>query len=77
MATNLIKMQIQFRRDTAANWELYKNIIPASGEPCFVTDKNILKIGDGITTFEKLEPINGAKFEIAADGKSIVLEDYV
>lgn len=75
MATNIIKTQIQFRRDTAANWELYKDIIPATGEPCFVIDKNILKIGDGHTTFEKLNPINGTNFEIAVDGKSIILED--
>ena len=72
---NLVKMTIQIRRDFAANWEKFKDIIPAAGEPCFVIDKNILKIGDGVTSFEKLEPINGAKFEIAADGKSIVLED--
>lgn len=70
-----IKMVIQLRRDTAANWELYKDIIPAAGEPCFIVDQNILKIGDGLTTFEKLEPINGAKFELEADGKSIVLSD--
>lgn len=75
--TNVIKMQILFRRDTAANWELHKDIVPAAGEPCFIIDKNILKIGDGKTTFENLEPINGAKFEIAADGKSIVLDDNV
>ena len=72
---NLIKMTIQFRRDLAANWELHKDVIPAQGEPCFVTDKNILKIGDGVTTFEHLEPINGVKID--ADGKSLVLEDNV
>ena len=77
MATNLVKMQIQFRRDTAANWELHGDVIPAAGEPCFVIDKNILKIGDGETKFKDLEPINGVKFEIAGDGKSIVLEDNV
>ena len=75
--TNLIKMQILLRRDTAANWELHKDIIPAAGEPCFVVDKNILKIGDGINTFEKLESINGDKFKIAADGKSIALDGNV
>lgn len=75
MPTNLIKMQIQFRRDTAANWELHKNVIPAAGEPCFIIDQNVLKIGDGKKPFWELEPINGVKFEIAADGKSIVLED--
>lgn len=77
MATNIVKMQIQFRRDTAYNWELHKDVVPADGEPCFVVDKNILKIGDGVTTFEHLEPINGVKFELAADGKSLVLNDNV
>lgn len=74
---NLIRMTIQFRRDTSANWELHKDVVPAEGEPCFVTDKNILKIGDGVTTFENLEPINSAKFEIGTDGKTLFLEDNV
>lgn len=74
---NMIKMTIQFRRDTSANWEIYKNEVPAAGEPCFVIDENILKIGDGVTSFGDLEPIGGVKFEIAADGKSLVLEDNV
>lgn len=77
MATQTYKLIIQLRRDTAANWELHKDIVPAAGEPCFVTDKNILKIGDGVTTFEKLEPIGGSGIEVSADGKSIVLEDGV
>lgn len=70
---NLIKMTIQFRRDTAANWELYKDKVPAAGEPCFVIDKNILKIGDGVTSFGDLPAIGGV--EISTDGKSLVLED--
>jgi hypothetical protein len=73
MATNLIKMTIQFRRDTAANWDLYKNQVPAVGEPCFVIDENILKIGDGVTTFENLKPINGV--QIDTDGKSLIFKD--
>lgn len=77
MAVKVIKTVFQFRRATAEEWLLNKDVIPAAGEPCFVIDKNILKIGDGTTTFENLEPINGVKFEIAADGKSIVLEDNV
>ena len=72
-----IKMVIQLRRDTFANWEQYGYIVPAAGEPCFVTDKNILKIGDGVTQFKDLEPINGVKFELTSDGKSLVLEDNV
>lgn len=75
MATEIIKMRIQLRRDTAANWERYKDVVPAVGEPCFVTDKNILKIGDGVTTFENLQAIGGA--EISADGKSIIYENGI
>ena len=72
-----IKMVFQFRRDTAANWEANKTVVPAAGEPCFVIDKNILKIGDGIKTFEELEPINGVNIEVAGDGKSVVMKDDV
>lgn len=75
MADKTIKLVIQFRRDTAANWELHKDIVPAVGEPCFVTDKNILKIGDGVKTFEQLDPINGVKVD--TDGKSLIFEDGV
>lgn len=77
MATQTIKMVIQLRRDVAANWELHKDIVPAAGEPCFVTDKNILKIGDGVTTFENLKPIGGDGVAVSADGKSVVLEDGI
>ena len=75
--TNIVKLQIQFRRDISTNWDLYKDVVPAAGEPCFVIDKNILKIGDGVTTFEKLRPVNGSNFEIAADGKSVILDGNV
>lgn len=73
--TKTIKTIFQFRRGTTAEWELNKDAIPAAGEPCFNLDLNTLKIGDGETTYENLEPIGGIKFEIAADGKSVVLED--
>ena len=77
MAVKKIKTIFQLRRATEEEWLLHKDVVPADGEPCFVIDKNILKIGDGVTNFENLEPINGVKFEIAGDGKSIVLEDNV
>ncbi len=70
-----IRTRIQFRRDTAANWLLYKDTIPAVGEPCFEIDTGILKIGDGVTTYENLKDIGGAG--LSADGKSIVIEDGV
>jgi hypothetical protein len=76
MATQLIKTTIVFRRGTMDEWKKY-NPVPAAGEPCFVLDENVLKIGDGVTAFEDLQPINGASIEIASDGKSIVLEDDV
>lgn len=70
-----IKMVIQIRRDTAANWEQYGHLIPASGEPCYVLDENILKVGDGVTAFKDLPAIGGVKID--ADGKSLVLEEGV
>lgn len=75
--TKVIKTVFQFRRATTAEWELNKDVIPAAGEPCFDLDLNTLRIGNGVDTYENLEPIGGVKFEIAADGKSIVLEDNV
>ena len=75
MATKTIKMVFQFRRAHTSEWLEHKDIVPAAGEPCFDLDLNILKIGDGIKTYEELEPINGAK--LSADGKSIILTDGV
>jgi hypothetical protein len=73
MATQTIKLKFQFRRDTTENWLLNKDIIPADGEPCFDRDLNILKVGNGIDTYENLEPIGGIK----VDGESLVFEDGV
>lgn len=75
MATNIMKMRIQFRRDLAANWLLYKDVVPAAGEPCFEVDTGVFKIGDGVTTYENLKDIGGAC--LSADGKSIVIKDGV
>lgn len=78
MATQTLKMVIQFRRDTTANWELYKDLVPAAGEPCFDIELGTLKIGDGVKSYGELEPIGGnGSVALSADGKSIVLEDGV
>lgn len=78
MTTNVIKMQIQFRRDTTANWELHKDVVPAAGEPCFDIELGTLKIGDGVKSYGELEAIGGnGSVAVSADGKSIVLEDGV
>ena len=74
MATQTIKMRIQFRRDTTENWLLNQGVVPAPGEPCFDLDLHTLKIGDGETTYENLPVIGGENFNIAADGKSITLD---
>lgn len=71
--TKIIKTVIQFRRDSAANWIINKDVVPAVGEPCFVIDENILKIGDGVTTFENLPAIGGV--DVSADEKSLILEN--
>lgn len=75
MASKIIRTTIQFRRDTAANWELNNTVIPAAGEPCYDLDNKTLRIGDGTTTYENLPVIGGV--EIAGDGKSISYEDGV
>lgn len=78
MATNVIKMQIQFRRDTTANWEAHKEIVPAAGEPCFDIELGTLKIGDGIKNYGQLKPIGGdGSVSVSADGKSLILEDGI
>lgn len=71
----IIKTVFQIRRDYEANWLINKDVIPKEGEPCFVIDKNILKIGDGTTTFENLPSIGGVSVD--ADGTSLVFEDGV
>lgn len=75
MATKIIKTIFQFRRDTAANWETNKTVVPAAGEPCYDLTNKTLRIGDGTTAYESLPVIGGV--EIAGDGKSISYADGV
>lgn len=56
-------MLIRLRRDTAANWAS-RNPILRSGEPGFVTDTGLLKIGDGVSVFAALT--NAASVVVAA-----------
>lgn len=72
---NVIKTIIQLRRATTEEWLLHKDVVPAAGEPCFDLDLHVLKIGDGVTTYEKLPAIGGV--EISADGSSITYADGV
>lgn len=75
---NIVKMVIQLRRASTAEWLANKDVKPAQGEPCFDYELNTLKIGDGVKTYEQLEPIGGAgSVSVSADGTSIVLADGV
>lgn len=74
----ILKMRIQFRRATTAEWEANKTVVPAAGEPCFDLDLGTLKIGDGVKTYEQLSAIGGGSgVAVSADGNSIVLADDV
>lgn len=66
------KIKIQFRRDTAANWELNKHVVPLEGEPCFETDTGVFKIGDGVTAYGDLVAIGNGLSE-----DSTVIKEYL
>lgn len=51
--------RIKLRRDTAINWAT-SNPVLSLAEPGFETDTNKMKIGDGTSTWEKLQYIDGA-----------------
>ena len=74
---SLIKTVIQFRRDVTANWEAYKHIVPAAGEPCYDLELHTLKIGDGTTSYGDLPVIGAEGIKLDADGKSLVIEEGI
>jgi len=49
---------IQFRKGSYSQWDANSTTVLASGEPSFVTDFNILKIGDGTTQWGDLAAVN-------------------
>lgn len=53
----VIKTTFKLRRGKEAAWEK-NNPVLAAGEPGFVLDKNILKIGDGETRWKDLLPVS-------------------
>ena len=48
---------IRQRRDTAANWVINDSVIP-NGQLCVDTTDNTLKVGDGVTLYSALKPMN-------------------
>lgn len=59
MAETVMKTVIQVRRDTAANWALHGEVIPAEGEPCLNLDTGEVRYGDGATAYKDLKPSGG------------------
>ena len=53
MAEQVLKMRIQLRRATTAEWEANKSVVPAAGEPCFYLLLNTIKIADGVRNYEQ------------------------
>lgn len=49
--------KIQFRRDTAANWQTYNPTL-AAGEPGYETSARLFKVGDGVTSWNTLPYAN-------------------
>ena len=60
--------EFRLRRGRASEWSL-ENPVLSQGEPGFVTDKNEMKIGDGVTAWNDLPYLheNCAKFKVSAD----------
>ena len=84
--SKIYKTTFQLKRGLKENWEA-KNPILEYGEPGFSVDDGILKIGDGLTTWKNLKPINakaenllptptkedaGKFLRVNADGKIIL-----
>lgn len=65
--TEIIKTTYQLRRGTEAAWKK-NNPVLATGEPGFVIDKNILKIGDGVTPWNDLKEPNGGTSNLDGTG---------
>lgn len=66
----VFKTTFQLRRGLLEVWEK-NNPILAKGEPSFVLDKNLLKIGDGVTPWKELEYIGLNQEDLAK-----AIEDY-
>ena len=73
MATKVIRTIFLLKRGPEAQWVKHNPIL-REGEPGFVSDKNKLKIGDGVTEWNSLPYIAGDA-SVSADGKTITIND--
>lgn len=72
MAT-VVKTTFKLKRGTAERWEELNPVL-AQGEPGFAYDVNILKIGNGIDPWDKLQAINSQSYTISPDENSIAVD---
>lgn len=56
MATKQFNARMRIKTDTASNWAS-NNPTLLAGEVAFVSDSNVVKIGDGTTAFSSLDTI--------------------
>ena len=68
----IITTTFLLKRGTFDAWN-EKNPVLEQGEPGFAYDKNILKIGDGVTAWTDLPTTNRSEYVIAPDGNSILM----
>lgn len=80
MATEVIKTTFKLKRGTAERWAEVNPVL-AQGEPGFVYDSNLLKIGDGVTPWNDLPYIQGraevANYETTEDFPAIGEPDII
>jgi hypothetical protein len=60
MVTEVIRTTFQLKRGLASAWEKVNPIL-APGEPGWTLDTHVLKIGDGILSWNDLKPISGTE----------------
>lgn len=65
MADKSIKVRIQNKSDTSANWDKATSFIPKEGELIFYTDLNKVKVGDGKTNVVDLHFLHSATADSA------------
>ena len=79
MAT-VLNTTFKLKRGTAARWAEVNPILE-QGEPGFVYDSNLLKIGDGVTPWNDLPYIQGktevANFDASADFPKVGNPDVI
>lgn len=77
MATNTVRVTLQVRHDTAADWTT-RNPILAQGEYGLETDTFLLKIGNGATDWQHLRylnKLNPAYFKFDSTANEITFSD--